>query len=287
MSRVIARSNPVAFKTQAIRIKATRQGLCYTPEGPPLSFAEMQALRRPVEVADPWEFELLAANLGVSLRLDLHWRGRHYLLLIRQQRDDLGDCVLKLVSGYVPAHELRAPLLTAITEVAEELLFETPSGWLQGRYQQTWLPTPYAETLDYCERPSFQLQPHSCHLLPVSCAGLPLLERPRAYLHLPSNSLQLVYHLDLILPDQCELRQALHTDESLDDSGALTARIDPRQPELYWLDLDSGALLQMQQGEWQELPSEKLQLSEAFADRNGWTVADNHCDWSLARLQQP
>jgi len=286
MSRVIARSNPVAFKTQAIRVKASPQGLDYHPEGAPLSFAEMQELRRPVWLEDPWQFEVLTANLGVSLRIDLHWRGRDYLLLIRQQRDDMGDCVLKLVSGYVPAHQLRVPLLCAITEVAEELLFETEAGWLPGRYQNVWLPTPYADSLTYCDSPSFELQPHSCFHLPVSCAGMPLLERPRAYLHQPTNSLQLVYHLDLVLPDQHNLRQALHTDEKLDDQGELVARIDPQQPELFLLAMDSGQLMQIRESALQPVELPEPLLSEAFCRQTGWLVSDSHCPWSQANLQQ-
>jgi hypothetical protein len=82
------------------------------------------------------------ANLGVSVRLTLHWQNRDYWVLVRQRRQDRGDVVLKLISGYVPAHELNLPLHTAIQEVAEECLLETPEGWLGGRFNDTWLPAP-------------------------------------------------------------------------------------------------------------------------------------------------
>ena len=39
MSRIIARKNPVIFKTQAIHVKASPEVLCYTPVGNPLGFA--------------------------------------------------------------------------------------------------------------------------------------------------------------------------------------------------------------------------------------------------------
>lgn len=154
MAIIIARHNPVAFKTQAIHVQAGPEVLCYTPVGNPLSFEQMLQLRQPVQVEDPEQFELTLANLGVSADITFHWQQRDFRLLVRQQRPDRGDEVLKLLSGYVPAHELRLPLLTLMTELAEELLLETEQGWLPGRYQDTWLPTPYADTLptDRCDR---------------------------------------------------------------------------------------------------------------------------------------
>lgn len=76
------------------------------------------------------------------MRLTLHWQSRDYWVLVRQRRQDRGDVVLKLISGYVPAHELNLPLHTAIQEIAEECLLETPEGWLSGRFNDTWLPAP-------------------------------------------------------------------------------------------------------------------------------------------------
>src|SRR5690606_18513894 len=116
------RHDPVAFKTQAIHIQASPEVLRYTPVGNPLSFEQMLELRRPVQVDDPDSFELTAANLGVSADITFRWQQRDFRLLVRQQRPDRGDDVLKLLSGYVPAHELRLPLLTLMTELAEELL---------------------------------------------------------------------------------------------------------------------------------------------------------------------
>ena len=78
------------------------------------------------------------------MRLTLHWQNRDYWVLVRQRRQDRGDVVLKLISGYVPAHELNLPLHTAIQEIAEECLLETPEGWLGGRFNDTWLPAPYS-----------------------------------------------------------------------------------------------------------------------------------------------
>ena len=143
MPRVLIRKNPTAFKTLPLLVEASPEGLRYQSLGRPLNFSEMLERRRPVAVDDPSRFNIELANLGVSVRLTICWQGQEYWVLVRQQRQDRGDVVLKLISGYVPAHELSLPLLTAIQEVAEECLLETPEGWLAGRFGDTWLPAPY------------------------------------------------------------------------------------------------------------------------------------------------
>ena len=134
MPRTLARKDPNTFKTQPLHVEADCQRLIYQPLGAPLNFAQMLERRRPLQIDDPQHFTCELANLGVSVRLTLAWRGRDYWLLVRQQRRDRGDCVLKLISGYVPSHELHLPLHTALQEVAEECLVETPRGWLGGRF---------------------------------------------------------------------------------------------------------------------------------------------------------
>jgi hypothetical protein len=284
MSRIIARSNPVVFKTQAIEVKARPDSLCYTPVGSPMSFAEMHALRRPVSVPDPDCFDLTVANLGVSVDICLRWQGRSFHLLVRQDRPDQGDDVLKLLSGYVPAHELRVPLLTVMTEIAEELLLEGPGGWLSGEFQGTWLPTPYAQTLAPDQRAAFRLTPYSGQARPVLCGNLPLIERPRAYVHLPTNSLQLVYRLHLDLPEHCATLSALHADEALDeDSGQLIARMDEQQPDLYLAELRDSKptqrLYTLRKGVLIRQPTDNIHLSEALAEQNGWVIDASRTRW--------
>ncbi|MCP6341460.1 hypothetical protein NL462_27270, partial [Klebsiella pneumoniae] len=84
------------------------------------NFSQTLQRRRKIEVENPERFSTELANLGVSVRLTLNWQNRDYWVLVRQRRRDRGDVVLKLISGYVPAHELNLPLHTAIQEVAEE-----------------------------------------------------------------------------------------------------------------------------------------------------------------------
>lgn len=283
MSRVIARRNPVAFKTQALHVQASPEVLRYTPVGNPLNFEEMLALRQPVQVDDPENFELTLANLGVSADITFAWQQHEFRLLVRQQRPDRNDEVLKLLSGYVPAHELRLPLLTLMTELAEEFLLETRQGWLPGRYQELWLPAPYADTLPNDPKRWYNLAPQQSATRAVLCGELNLLERPRAYVHLPTNSLQLVYQMRLT-PPPCKDLSALHVDEVLDtQSGELIARLDPYKPDLYLAELvdglASGRLFTLEKGELVEQYPAHLLLSEAFASQSGWVVSDSHCAW--------
>ncbi|MGL4315173.1 MAG: metal ABC transporter ATPase [Pseudomonas sp.] len=290
MSRLLARKDPSTFKTLPLHVEADPDGLHYRSLGLPLNFTQMLERRRPVEVADSQRFAIELANLGVSVRLTLNWLGRDYLLLVRQRRPDRGDVVLKLISGYVPAHELNLPLLTAIQEVAEECLIETADGWLGGRFADTWLPTPYQPNLRYRESSHFRLSPLSGAARPVQCGNLTLIERPHAYVHLPTASLQLVYDLRLELPRDCRQPSLFHVDECLED-GQLIARLERRRPDIYLLPLQQGRpggeLLRLQQGTLQAVSTRGLWLSESFAEQDGWLVRDERISWKDWQARQP
>ena len=289
MSRLLARKAPGTFKTLPLYVEATADGLNYRGLGLPLNFAQMLERRRPVEAADSQRFALELANLGVSVRLTMAWQGRDHWVLVRQQRPDRGDTVLKLISGYVPAHELNLPLLTAIQEVAEECLIENGGSWLGGRYADTWLPTPYP--LRYHEDSHFHLSPLSGAARPVQCGNLMLMERPRAYVHLPTASLQLVYDLRLELPKDCRQPSLFHVDERLED-GELVARLERRRPDIYLLPLTNGLptgeLCTLRRGELVAASTRGLWLSEGFAAQDGWLVRDERIRWRdwLAQLSR-
>ncbi len=289
MPRTLIRKDPASFKTLQLFVEASTEGLSYQSIGMPLNFAQMLERRQPVTVSDPERFAVELANLGVSVRLTLSWQGRDYWVLVRQRRADRGDVVLKLISGYVPAHEQNLPLMTAIQEVAEECLLHTSKGWLSGRFGDTWLPTPYAETLDYREDAVFQLSPLSGAARPVKAGKLPLLERPRAYVHLPTASLQLVYDLHLQLPDKLEQLSLLHVDERL-EQGQLVARLDPKRPDLYLMPLEQGhpsaELLTLSQGQLQPASTRGLWLAESFAPQQGWLVFEERIRWQDWLAQQ-
>ena len=282
MPRTLIRKDPSSFKTLQLFVEASPEGLSYQGLGMPLNFSQMLEKRKPVVVADSQRFAVELANLGVSVRLTLSWQGREYWVLVRQRRADRGDVVLKLISGYVPAHELNLPLLTAIQEVAEECLLETPDGWLSGRFGDTWLPTPYQSSLRYRESVHFNLRSLSGAARPVQCGNLKLLERPRAYVHLPTASLQLVYDLRLDLPKETRELSLLHVDEHL-EGGQLIARLNRARPDLFLIPLDQGrpttALLTLKQGQLSPASTRGLWLAESFAPQDGWLVRDERIRW--------
>ncbi|MBT8765597.1 metal ABC transporter ATPase [Metapseudomonas boanensis] len=282
MPRILDRKDPSAFKTLPLHVEASADALSYQSLGRPLNFSQMLERRRPVQVNDSRRFAVELANLGVSVRLTLGLQGRDYWLVVRQRRQDRGDTVLKLISGYVPAHELNLPLLTAIQEVAEECLIETPEGWLAGRFGDTWLPTPYQKTLHYRQANHFRLSPLSGAARPVRTGSLTLLERPQAYVHLPTASLQLVYDLRLELPRDSRHVSLFHVDETLQD-GELVACLQRRRPDIYLLPLaqgkPTGELLTLLKGELKPASTRGVWLSESFAEADGWLVREERVRW--------
>lgn len=282
MPKTLVRKNPRTFKTMPLFVEATPDSLCYQSLGMPLNFSQVLERRRPIQVDDPSRFAIELANLGVSVRLTLAWQGREYWVLVRQQRLDRGDIVLKLISGYVPAQELNLPLLTAIQEVAEECLLETPQGWLAGRFGDTWLPTPYEGSLRYRETVNFSLASRTGAARPVLCGQTPLMERPRAYVHLPTASLQLVYDMRMELPRDTHRLSLFHVDERL-EGDELAARLDRGRPDLYLIPLDQGRpvaeLLTLRKGQLAPASTRGLWLAESFAEQDGWVVGEERIRW--------
>jgi hypothetical protein len=203
-------------------------------------------------------------------------------VLVRQRRQDRGDVVLKLISGYVPAHELNLPLHTAIQEIAEECLLETPEGWLSGRFNETWLPAPYSTALHYREALPFRLTSLSGSARPVRCANLMLIERPRAYVHLPTASLQLIYDLRLDVPKEAKSLSLFHVDERL-EGDQLVARLDRKRPDLYLMPLKDGhptaELFTLKKDQLYPASTRGLYLAESFARQEGWLVRDERIRW--------
>lgn len=280
MPRILARKDPSTFKTQPLHVEATAQRLVYQPLGAPLNFSQMLERRRPLQIDTPQHFTCELANLGVSVRLTLDWQDRDYWLLVRQQRQDRGDCVLKLISGYVPSRELHLPLHTALQEVAEECLVETPRGWLGGRFGEHWLPTPHGAALPHHGQYHYRLSPLSGAARRVHAGNLPLLERPQAYVHLPTASLQLVYDLRLELPEELLEPSLFHSDECLED-GVLLSRLDRQSPDLYLLPVDNpdNALFTLQRGELHSAATDGVWLSESFAAQDGWLIREERVRW--------
>jgi hypothetical protein len=282
MPRLLKKKNPSNFKTLPLFVEATADSLSYEGVGMPLNFAQTLDRRKPITIDDAQRFSVELANLGVSVRLTLNWQNRDYWVLVRQRREDRGDVVLKLISGYVPAHELNLPLHTAVQEVAEECLLETPDGWLNGRFKDTWLPAPYEPALRYRESAPFALSPRMGAAKPVRCGSLNLIERPRAYVHLPTASLQLVYDLRLEIPREAKVLSLFHVDEKL-DKGQLEARLDRRRPDLYLLPLLDGKpvpkLYTLKRDKLVPASTRGVFLAESFAAQDGWLVREERLRW--------
>ncbi|WP_028694986.1 hypothetical protein [Pseudomonas cremoricolorata] len=289
MARTLIRKNPSNFKTLPLQVEASPEGLAYKSLGMPLNFSQTLQRRKPIELPDTQRFSVELANLGVSVRLTLQWQNREYWVLVRQRRQDRGDVVLKLISGYVPAHELNLPLHTAIQEVAEECLLETPEGWLGGRFNDTWLPTPYAAALQYRESAPFLLTPASGAALPVQSANLTLLERPRAYVHLPTASLQLIYDLRLQVPREAKSLSLFHVDERL-EGDQLVARLNRKRPDLYLMPVVDGKplaeLYTLNKDRLIPASTRGLYLAESFAAQDGWVVSQERIRWKDWLRQQ-
>lgn len=289
MPRTLIRKNPSNFKTLPLYVEATPEGLNYQSIGMPLNFTQTLQRRRKIEVSDTERFSTELANLGVSVRLTLNWQGRDYWVLVRQRRQDRGDVVLKLISGYVPAHELNLPLHTAIQEVAEECLIETPQGWLSGRFNETWLPAPYAAALHYREAMPFRLTPLSGAARPVRCGSMNLIERPRAYVHLPTASLQLIYDMRLEVPKEARPLSLFHVDECLEND-QLVARLNRSKPDLYLMPLENGVplpeLYTLKRDKLTAAGTRGLYLAESFAAQEGWVVREERIRWKDWLRQQ-
>ncbi|MCJ8170296.1 metal ABC transporter ATPase [Atopomonas sediminilitoris] len=282
MSDVLISKDPHAFITQPLLVEARHEQLTYQPLAQALNFQQMLARRVPIEVSDQQHFTTELANLGVSVRLTLPWQGRDYALLVQQERPDRADCVLKLISGYVPSHLLDLPLLCALEEIAEECLIETAHGFLPGRYDCVWLPTPYANHLSYHKKASYQLVPRRGSARPIKRGSLTLQERPNAYVHTPTASLQLIYDLRLELPSNLGPISLWHVDEHLEGEH-LVARLDRRRPRLFLAPINEhgldNALFTLQNDQLVPVDTRDLWLSEGFVRPQHWLVQDSHIHW--------
>src|SRR5690606_23731209 len=137
------------------------------------------------------------------------------------------------------------------------------------------LPTPYQASLHYREAVHFNLASQSGATRPVQGGNRVLMERPRAYVHVPTASLQLGYDMRLELPRDVRRLSLCHVDERLEDD-QLVARLDRSKPDLYLIPLHEGQpqeqLLQLRNGQFSSVNTRGLWLSESFAPQSGWLV---------------
>ncbi len=116
----------------------------------------------------------------------------------------------------------------------------------------------------------------------MRCGNLQLLERPRAYVHLPTASLQLIYDLRLDVPREAKSLSLFHVDERL-EGDQLVARLDRKRPDLYLMPLDNGEpcaeLYTLKKDQLHPASTRGLYLAESFAQQEGWVVSDERIRW--------
>jgi hypothetical protein len=135
----------------------------------------------------------------------------------------------------------------------------------------------------------FRLTPLSGAARPVRCANLQLIERPRAYVHLPTASLQLIYDLRLEVPKEAKSLSLFHVDERL-EGDQLVARLDRKRPDLYLMPLEDGVpvpeLYTLKRDKLLPASTRGLYLAESFAVQEGWIVREERIRWKDWIAQQ-
>ena len=89
MARTLIRKNPSNFKTLALHVEASADGLSYQGVGMPQNFSQTLQRRKAIQLPDTERFVVELANLGVSVRLTLNWQGRDYWVLVHSDGNDL------------------------------------------------------------------------------------------------------------------------------------------------------------------------------------------------------
>lgn len=206
----LAEKDSASFRNKQVRIRKEGSVFLIDPTGDEINFQDMMKLRKDT---DPEEIKRnlsgeghLFANIGISGALSTTYQGKHYALLVRQDRPDFGDSVSKLLSGYTPAHKATDLASALDDEIAEELIFCTEEGKIiSGMRNLKHLPRPYENVAQYDPRVTFQLFDVDLHTLPgltrepIDLAGIRLAGNPQLMFDAKHNSAQMVYrwHVDL------------------------------------------------------------------------------------------
>ncbi len=264
-TQLLRSENPDHFRTRQVVLN--EQGVI-RPYGPALDFPTMQTLRQR-GVIDTLPEGRLFANLGVSLQLIIHHRGRRALVLVPQ------NGVLKLVSGYVPEDHLADPLRTAWAEMMEEVLPVTEAGELYGfalTFEQQSVPLldPYelsrSADLTLSPTPLLPRVQGVNHSFSEASYGAEESWPLTSYQDESVACLQLVFPIAVELPDRINL---FHVDDVLDSgSHQLLSTFDP-DSRCVLMALDqhnqaTGGFFTLLNGAWQPFDASAYQLSEAF-----------------------
>ncbi|RRJ82343.1 hypothetical protein [Aestuariirhabdus litorea] len=277
---LLSQHPPDAFRTRNIQVELEGSAVHLSACGPPFDFTDLLQQRSNPPPQEGSAFT--ATHLGVSGFIRLRWQELRFLLLVRQQRADRGDRVLKLPSGYVDLDLLATPALALEQEISQELLLHSEQELWPIERNGSELQRVYQAQLSYHPECAQLATATPFRSREVYWEGEPLTEC-ECYLHRPTGSVQLVYHWDLELPDRPMSDLSLwQLEERINPrSGLLETLWEEREP--LWLaalndyNLIDGGFYQLRDGLL--LPAEgsaELQLSEYFAPRQGlWVNAGN------------
>ncbi|MBW3011790.1 hypothetical protein KY311_01260 [Candidatus Woesearchaeota archaeon] len=291
MAKILGAEDPKEFRNKRVNISSAKNSIDAKVIGMEMSFPEMMKHRHPVdakqlkkELGQGHDF----ANLGVSGVYTTTIDGDDYLLAVRQDRKDFGDCVAKLVSGYVDAKYIDNPLTALEKELSEEVLPVAPDGRLMHftRDHTRFLPRPFEKEFGNFPHQVNVTQPAKYKVpglisRPIKLEGNILPDTPGIYYLPAQNSAQLVagYHLEPSA-DLRELEVTLnHSEDKLNmDKMVLETHLHPNGVLLF--KLNNGELTNqvytLQKGVLVPVDPRGIMLSEAFAPKKSGVVEVNN-----------
>ena len=219
--------DPSSFSSRQVRIREIPNTILINPHGEAHSFSEMMKHRCPAPVEMICENLQgnghVFANLGVSALIETALKGGKYLVLVQQDRranKDFQDVVLKLLSGYLDARHFHNPHKAMMKEINEEFLMMHGDEAVPLSVGGVSYGRPY-ESLKYaaqrCDfkpsRTSFTIPGLSGKRVVLGQAGqapTELDKTTKVYYHAPTNSAQIVFHYNVLLPEGVSLQ---HTED--------------------------------------------------------------------------
>ena len=116
LPKILKKKNPADFRSKRVKIKYSDNKLHAELYGSEIDFGTMMKFRN--EGGDPEKIKkavhsdgYIFANLGLSTILTTTIDNKHYNIVVKQDRLDLGDVVAKPVSGYIDLSHLKVCFL--------------------------------------------------------------------------------------------------------------------------------------------------------------------------------
>ncbi len=289
MTKILAYKNPGLFRSKRVVIRKNDQGV-YGAQmvEPEMDFNTMTGYRKKGPT-DPEKLQLalngegyIFANLGVSTVLTMEHEGEKYAVAVRRDREDLGDSVAMLVSGYTDLKHLPNPQSAIFEEIAEEVLPVTSGGSVI-RFEtkdNVQLPEPFSNQYPNHEIKAVLTMPagYSAPGLvgPITMEGVELLGNPEIYFQLPTDSAQLVFNYNINF-NGIDLKQvSMHHSEDKFNVEEKKLEVRLHEDGLYLIQLSDGELTDqvftMSNGKLLSVNPKSINLSEAFAPKEAGMV---------------